>query len=62
MRKAGREEALGLLRDWEASGEPISSWCARRGINCYSLSVFKGWASAESRWRSSLEVVPRDVR
>ena len=43
MRKVGREEALGLLRDWGASGEPMSTWCAQRGINWYSLSAFKGW-------------------
>ena len=43
MRKVKPEEAAGLLRDWEASGEPMSSWCARRGLNWYSLSAFKGW-------------------
>ncbi len=37
-------EADELLRDWEASGEAMSSWCARRGLSWYSLSAFKGWA------------------
>jgi hypothetical protein len=43
MRKVKPEEAAGLLREWEASGEPMSSWCERRGLNWYSLSAFKGW-------------------
>jgi hypothetical protein len=43
MRKVKPEEAAGLLREWEASGEPMSSWCTRRGLNWYSLSAFKGW-------------------
>ena len=43
MRKVRPEEAAGLLRQWEASGEAMSSWCARRGLSWYSLSAFKGW-------------------
>lgn len=43
MRKVRPEEAAGLLRQWESSGEPMSSWCARRGLSWYSLSAFKGW-------------------
>ncbi len=43
-RKVRASEAEALLREWEASGEAMSSWCARRGLSWYSLSAFKGWA------------------
>ena len=43
MRKVKPEEAAALLREWERSGQPMSSWCARRGLNWYSLCAFKGW-------------------
>ena len=43
MRKVKPEEAASLLREWERSGEPLSRWCTRRGLNWYSLSAFKGW-------------------
>jgi hypothetical protein len=43
MRKVKPEEAAALLREWEGSGQPMSSWCSRRGLNWYSLCAFKGW-------------------
>ncbi len=43
-RKVRSSEADELLREWEASGEAMSSWCARRGLSWYSLSAFKGWS------------------
>lgn len=42
-RKVRPDEAAKLLGEWEASGEPMSTWCGRRGLNRYSLSAFKGW-------------------
>jgi hypothetical protein len=48
MRKVKAEEAAGLLLEWEASGEPMSRWCARRGLNWYSLSAYKGWGARVS--------------
>lgn len=36
-------EAEELLAEWADSGEAMSTWCGRRGINWYSLSAFKGW-------------------
>lgn len=42
-RKVRADEAVGLLEQWERSGEPMSSWCAARGLSWYSLSAHKGW-------------------
>ena len=47
-RKVCAEEALQLLERWERSGEPMSKWCAARGLNWYSLSAYKGWLC--TRW------------
>lgn len=47
MRKVKPFEAAALLREWQQSGEAMSSWCARRGLNRYSLSAFKGWGVGE---------------
>lgn len=47
-RKVRADEATELLAAWERSGEPMSQWCGRRGINWYSLSGYKGWLS--TRW------------
>ena len=38
-----RAEAVALLRKWETSGELMSTWCAARGLNWYSLSGHRGW-------------------
>lgn len=38
------EEAQRLLRRYERSGQSMSEWCRRHGINRYSLSAFKGWS------------------
>jgi len=40
---ASVEEARRLLQRWERSGEAMSTWCRRHGINRYSLSAYKGW-------------------
>ena len=37
-----RAEAMELLREWEPSGERMSDWCGRRGINWYSLNAHHG--------------------
>jgi hypothetical protein len=37
-----------LLAEWERSGERMSSWCAARGLNWYSLSAYKGWRERAS--------------
>ena len=42
-RKVHADEAADLLEQWEASREPLTKWCAARGLNWYSLSAFKGW-------------------
>lgn len=42
-RKVRADEAVELLERWERSGEPMSRWCAARGLNWYSLSAYKGW-------------------
>lgn len=47
-RKVRAEEALELLERWEQSGERMSTWCAARGLNWYSLSAYKGWLF--TRW------------
>ena len=47
-RKVQAEEALELLERWEQSGERMSTWCAARGLNWYSLSAYKGWLF--TRW------------
>ena len=47
-RKVHAEEALELLERWEQSGERMSTWCAARGLNWYSLSAYKGWLF--TRW------------
>ena len=39
---AGREEAALILAEWEQSGERMSDWCRRRGINWYSLNAYRG--------------------
>jgi hypothetical protein len=39
----GPGEAVELLKAWSASGEPMSTWCAARGVNWYSLSAYMGW-------------------
>jgi hypothetical protein len=39
----GEGEAMALLKEGSASGEPMSTWCKARGINWYSLLGFKGW-------------------
>lgn len=60
-RKVARSEAGELLREWQRSGEQMSHWCARRGINWYSLCAYKGWLV--TRWRSEpafAEVVLED--
>ena len=36
------EEAEALIEEWQASDQPMSDWCATRGINWRSLSGFKG--------------------
>lgn len=41
-------EAAELLAEWADSGEAMSTWCGRRGINWYSLSAFKGWPGRRS--------------
>ena len=47
-RKVSAHEAATLLEQWESSGEPMSRWCAARGLNRYSLSAYKGWLA--TRW------------
>ena len=47
-RKVRADEAVVLLEQWERSGEPMSRWCAVRGLNWYSLSAYKGWLA--TRW------------
>lgn len=42
-RKVGPDEADELLAQWERSGERMSTWCAERDLNWYSLSAYKGW-------------------
>jgi len=49
-RKVRADEAVELLERWERSGEPMSRWCAERGLNWYSLSAYKGWLC--TRWGS----------
>lgn len=41
-RRVCADEAVELLGQWERSGERMSSWCAARGLNWYSLSAYKG--------------------
>ncbi len=36
-------EARELLGAWSRSGDAMSDWCGRRGINWYSLSAYQGW-------------------
>ena len=42
------EEARRLLQRYERSGQAMSVWCRRHGINRYSLSAFKGWSRRSS--------------
>lgn len=51
-------EAAELLAEWEASGEPMSTWCGRRSINWYSLSAFKGWPERRAATFVEIEVAP----
>ena len=51
-----RAEAMDLLRQWETSGELMSTWCAARGLNWYSLSGHRGWVL------SGLKAGPRRSR
>lgn len=37
-------EASELLEAWSLSGERLSTWCSKRGINWYSLSAYRGWS------------------
>ena len=50
------DEARGLLVDWEQSGERMSAWCEKRGINWYSLSAFKGWYRGPATGTELVEV------
>ena len=52
-----RAEAIELLSAWEASGEPISTWCQARGLNWYSLSTHRNWLRAEQRGRATVRMV-----
>ena len=52
----GTLEASTLLAEWSHSGEPMSSWCGRRGINWYSLCAFRGHASRRPRPQGFVEV------
>lgn len=72
-RKVRADEAADLLEQWEASREPLTKWCAARGLNWYSLSAFKGWrgparnaehqvAFAEVVVEGDLEAVPTGGR
>lgn len=50
-------EAHELLRAWSASGEPMSTWCGRRGINWYSLSAYRGWRDRDRDRGERVELV-----
>lgn len=51
-------EAAELLAEWADSGEAMSTWCGRRGINWYSLSAFKGWPGRRGADFVEVEVQP----
>jgi hypothetical protein len=52
-------EARELLSSWSRSGEAMSSWCAQRGINWYSLSAYKGWPGRREDGLVEVEVATR---
>jgi hypothetical protein len=61
-RKVTGAEAAELVREWQRSGERMSSWCAERGINWYSLSGYKGWQmTRRGRRLEFAEVVVADA-
>lgn len=38
-----------MLKAWSASGQVMSTWCAERGLNWYSLSSRYGWSTRQRR-------------
>ena len=37
-----RTEAAELIDGWQSSGERMSDWCGKRGINWYSMNAYWG--------------------
>ena len=60
-RKVHADEAVELLEQWERSGEPMSRWCAARGLNWYSLSAYKGWLATRLDAEPGAEVTFAEV-